>query len=349
MCAEIPDVETDDSRKGTAVHWIGAERLVGNDDAGIKAPNGVIIDDDMIDAADIYVNEVLSTTDAPIVEQPVKMPEIHEQCWGTPDAWSFDIHKLTLNVWDFKYGHSSVDAVGNRQLICYALGALREVTNGKPLDDNNIHVNMNIVQPRCYDGSGPVKRWSIPAVDLRPYVNQLHMSAVEALGNQPFLHVGSHCQHCKARHQCPALQQASAEFADYAQVAVPQVMSLDALGYEIAVLNQAYDLIKFRKNALETEALTRSLNGEQVPGVTAEQGVSNNKWLYGNDEVKSLGDLMGVNLMRDPVPCTPTQAIALFKKAGIDAEVINSYYGRQPTAMKLVADDNTKAKLIFGE
>jgi len=219
--------------------------------------------------------------------------------------------------------------------------------NGDPMLSYGITVEFCIVQPRCYDGQGIFRRWTIKSDELKPYLEQLQQSAAEAMGPNPQLHVGEHCKHCKGRFRCPALTQSTATYVDYSQTAVPMNLSERALGYELSVLNQAADLIKFRKEALETEAAARIIKGQRIPGWVLEQGWGRDKWLRPDAEVAALGDLMGVKLLADPKPITPTQACKKLNAAAIDAEVIKSYYGKQPTAMKLVVDDNTKAKRIF--
>lgn len=349
LSAGVVEDETEAGREGTAVRWMAERMLAGANDSSMTAPNGVVFNDEMIEAAEFYVDEVWAHGLPVYVEQPVTMPEIHDDCWGTPDAWAWDQSNLTLHLWDLKYGFSPVDAYGNWQMIAYALGCLRAVTNNMPMQEYGITVEICIVQPRRYDGNGKLSRWTVKASDLRGFINQMHHAAHTALGFDPMLHVGPHCKHCKGRHQCPALLQAASVAVDCSMDSVPHVLSPDALAYEMSVLNQAVEIIKHRKDALEADAMARLMDGQQIPGYMTKQGQSNNRWLHGNDEVFALGDLMGVELRSAPKPVTPSQAVKLFKQSAIDPEVINTYYGRQPTSMKLVVDDGSKARRIFGE
>lgn len=351
----VVEEETDDSREGDAVHWLAESALtqsmfVLTDAKDIIAPNGVVITDEMIDAAITYAQEVHSAEGELHVEEVVQMPEIHEQCWGTPDSWIWNPQQLRLYVKDLKYGHSSVDAFEHWQLICYAVGILRTVTNNNPLSEHiNILIDFDIVQPRCYDGKGPVRNWQIYSQDLRAYVNKLAASAEAAFTINPLLNTGSHCKHCKARHKCPALLKSSAKAVDYAGATAQHNLSPIALAYEIGVLRDAADMIQFRKSALETEALSRIQAGELIPGLGAEHGLSRNKWVSKPEEVITMCKLMGVDVKKPVEPLTPTQAIVKFKKEDVDPEVIKSYYGRLPTSAKLVVDDLTRAKQIFSK
>jgi len=358
MGKDIPDEATDDTREGDAVHWLAQSALTMSmffltEAKGIEAPNGVIITDMMIDAALAYVqvvNEVTEGTGPLHVEEPVVIGRVHSECWGTPDAWENNELKLLLNVNDLKYGHRFVDAFENWQLICYTLGILDAISDGNGLSEhNNTMVNMRIIQPRCYQGNGPVSSWQIRAFELRPYANKLEAAAEEAMGPDPTLHAGEHCRFCKARHVCPSLLEAAADASDYASMSAHTSLSLAAMAYEVEVLRRSADLIEFRLGALETEALTRIQGGELIPGLSAEHGMGNSKWTGKPDEIITMCNLMGVDVTAPTVPITPTQAIAKFKKEDVDPAVINSYYGRSPTKAKLTIDNNSKIKDIFSK
>lgn len=349
---------TDDTREGEAVHWLSESALLNGSftldvaNAGIVAPNGVIITEDMLDAATVYVDDVMDdmVEYQTHVEEKVVMPEIHSECWGTPDAWRFNPRSLTLKIWDLKYGHGSVSPRENWQMIAYALGILKKINrNGNPLDEHHIKVEFRIVQPRCYDGEGPVKIWTIPATELRGHINRLNDAAHLAMKGDAKISAGMHCKYCTARHLCPALLRTSANAADYAGQAVHRVMPPEALAYEISVLRRAESLIKFRKEALEEEAMARITGGMMVPGLTARSGKSRSKWTKPNKEVIAMCGMMGVDVKKAEEPLTPAQTIAEFKKLGVDPEVISSYHGRKSTSLKLELDDGSRAKQIFSK
>jgi hypothetical protein len=355
MSDGIVQEPTDETREGEAVHWLAESALTNgmftltDTTIGITAPNGVIITSEMIDVAITYVEFVNTMPGKLNIEDQAVMPEIHDQCWGTPDAWSFDTDSLTLHLADLKYGHSAVDVKENPQLVAYAIGALRKVTNNRPLHDLGIKVNFTIVQPRCYDGNGPIKQWSTTAVNLRGYVNSMNVAAHEALSENSHVVVGSHCKYCLGRHRCPSLLAAGAGIADYAGSMRHYELPAIALAYEIEVLRHASNILKYRLDAIETEALSRLKDGQSIPGLAIEHGMGRNKWLKPNDEVITMCELMGVDVKAPEVPITPTQTIAKFKKNDVDPDVIKSYYGRMPTSAKLVLDDGSKAKEIFSK
>lgn len=355
MWEGLPNLETDDTREGEAVHWLCESALTTGpfsllDAAGIVAPNGVIITDEMIDAAVMYVQEVSKGQGDLHVEERVDMPEIHIHCWGTPDAWRFNSYTQHLTIYDFKYGHRSVDAYENWQLICYALGILRKLTNNNPMSDMfTITVEFVIVQPRCYyDHRGPVKTWTIRNWELRAYVNKLHMAAEQAYTNNPSLKCGEYCRDCNAASKCPALMQAGAELSDYAGRAYYHNGTPEGIEYEYRTLKRASELLKARLEAIEQEAMTRLQSGSFIPGLAIEHPLSRNKWLQPDDQVISMCNMLGVDVSKTTA-ITPTQAIAKFKKEGLDPAIIEGQYGRTQSSAKLVMDDNSRAKQLFSQ
>ena len=363
----IGDEDTDASREGTAAHWVCEQILQSyiTPDASIKlnidlvgslAPNGVSIDEEMYDAALTYTQEIIGVCNQSgllsqlHIEQRVTMPEIHEHCWGTPDCWSFDTANSTLYIWDFKYGHGSVLAYENWQLICYAIGILREITNGQPLGEHGIEVVFRIVQPRCYDGQGPLREWVIPCgSDLRGHVNQLRVAAEDVFNGSATCITGDWCKNCDGAIHCYALTQSVASIIDRSSDATPLESSDAGLVYELDKIDHAILLIKQRKAALETDAEQRIRNGGRLQGLALEQGYGNNKWINPPAEVAAMGELLGVELWKERELITPAKAIQAFKKIDVDAAVISSYYHRPLTKMKLVRDDGEAAKQIFSK
>src|SRR5205085_9695018 len=102
------------------------------------------------------------------VEGLIEISILHDLNWGTPDAWVYSPRSLTLDVFDFKFGHGFVSEFENWQLIGYAAGFLESLgIDGHA--DQALRVNLHVVQPRAYHRAGPVRTWSVLASDLRPY------------------------------------------------------------------------------------------------------------------------------------------------------------------------------------
>tara|TARA_R110000851_G_scaffold9579_3_gene35569 strand:+ start:11741 stop:12838 length:1098 start_codon:yes stop_codon:yes gene_type:complete len=358
--------ETDATREGTAAHWV-AERIlasyrpdmpiiISEDLIGQPAPNGVIVTEEMWDGAHLYTNEILQTCNLRgllnelHIEERVTMPEIHEHCWGTPDCWAFDATTLTLYIWDFKFGHSSVNAFQNWQLICYIQGIMNQITPTlPPKTAHNVVVVASIVQPRCFDGQGPVRKWEEYAVNMNSLIGQLHHAAHAAMSLSTTCSTGPHCKNCEGRAHCPALRESAARVIDHSCDAIPQPLTDVGLAYELEKLTAAEERLKARRSALEVDAEHRIRSGVTVPGLALEQSYGRDKWLMKDADLIIVTQMMGVDVVAPVSLLTPSQVKTLLKKNNVGPSAIDGLYAKPPTSMKLVVDDGSKAKRIFAK
>jgi hypothetical protein len=338
--------ESQASADGVAAHWAASELLSGRTiDVGLITENGVMLTDEMVDAAQIYADTVLSVSsgykDSILhVEKRVGIDTIHPECWGTPDTWLFGGN--TLFLWDFKFGHRFVDVFENWQLIEYAAGILESIgING--ITDQHVTVQMTIVQPRCYVGGSPVRTWSVKAVDLRGYFNVARMFEERAIADDATTTVSPECRDCSARHACPAAQQAAYGAMSVASTSVPFDLPPDALGAELRYIENAVEMLEARKSGLEQQALALAKRGVGIPFYTAEQGYGRERWNKPDEEVIAMGNVMGVPLSV-PKLVTPKQAI----KAGMNEEIVKMYTVTPRGEVKLKRDEGGKARKIFG-
>lgn len=342
-----------EAAEGTASHWAASELLYGHAVAeGQVAPNNIVLSQEMIDGAELYVaavDERLAlhglTRDALHVEERIEIPDIHALNWGTPDGWFFVKSAGVLELFDYKYGHGYIDEYENWQLIDYTSGILSELgIDG--LTDQAIRVNMHVVQPRSYHKNGPVRTWSVLASDLRPYFNRLAGAAEAAMRTGALCKPNPECLHCKARHACEASQRDSYRSAQISTNSVPVDLSPDALGLELHYLKAAAKRLEGRITGLEEQARQQLGAGQRVPFFALESVQGRETWAKPVAEILELGNLFGVNLAKNDA-ITPNQARDLFKKKGMPAEVIASYSARG-NALKLVPDDGTQARKVFG-
>lgn len=347
-----PD-DSPESREGTAAHWYVTELLQGRDvAAGAVAPNGVPIDAEMIDGAQGLLIDVRDTMLAHPgatlrVEHRVYMPTVHEQNWGTPDVTLIDAAQRFLAVWDYKYGHRYVDPAGNWQLVDYALGALREFAYVREWPQ--WRVSLNIAQPRNYHASGPIREWQTDGGKLlNEYEPRLRDAAALAMQPDAELRTNENCRDCSARFDCPALLQAGAIAMDVALKAPPANMPPAAVGLTLRQIDDALTRLDALKTGLEQHALGLIRTGQRVPFFSAEHTTGREKWTVETPEILALGEIMGVHgLQKAPEPITPNQARTAFKKAGVDAAVIDAYADRPRGALRLVRVDDNAAKLAF--
>lgn len=339
------------SLEGTAAHWVVERTLRGAIFApGIEqAPNGVLITQEMIEAAELVGKAIADAVGVAWakrvrIEEYVDIPRIHPtQCSGTPD-YSLWIGARDLWIFDFKFGHGIVEVRENKQLIAYAAGLLSEAgIDG--LQEQSVVVHMVIIQPRADHRDGPVRTWNVRACDIRAQINVLRNQAELATSpNPPATPHPEACKNCKGRHACEALQKEAYAVADQAQRAAALDLSPHALGLELRTLTRASKLLEARVSGLEAQAVATIKHGKLVPFWMMESTPGNLAWTKPAEEVLALGAVCGINIAKPATPITPTQA----KKAGIPASLVDAYASRPPGASKLVYDDGTKARLTFG-
>ena len=358
LSEEFPQlIENDSAPEGVAAHWVVSSMLTTHAPlVGEIAPNGIAVTEEMIDGALLYYNFVFKLANPHgglkvrfRWEEPEVMPSIHPEMWGTPDgAGLLDIVELTgeLHITDYKFGHGEVSPVENWQLASYARGVLdRMQFDGHA--EQHIRIHLHIVQPRCYTSAGPIRSWSCTAADMRAMWNKLHDAGHEALSPNPRFRVGDHCRYCPGRRACAELKRQSAWIQDYAEYQQPIELPVGALGLELAFVERSLAMLEARATGLreQTEANIRA--GQSVPGWGMAPGQSRTTWNVPVSEVHALGEAMGVDLRKEAAP-TPKQAEQIFKKAGIDASIIEAYSSTNPGGLKLVPAAQTLAKKAFG-
>ena len=351
MNQAYPQADTPETLEGNAAHWVFAEMLAGRQvSEGMQAPNGVFITDEMIEGAKLVVDTVRARIPAGTVlhvEEPVAIPRIHAQCWGTPDIWAFVQDALTLEVIDYKFGHRFVDEYENDQGVACTAGILDHLADvlgkGPGLLDQAIKVNFTVVQPRCFYKGSPVRTWSVMASDLRAHINQLANAAGVALAPNPPAVTNSECVDCPGRHACPALQQAAYHDAEFAVRSSPVELPPAAASLELRMMERALERLQARVEGMREAVATYIRQGHSVPYHRAEQGYGRQQWTMPVDQVLAMGQLMGVDLSKPGVK-TPKQA----QKAGVDEAVIKAYSVIPMGSLKLVPDNPADARRVFG-
>lgn len=308
-----PNVETQESKEGTAAHWVGGECLERWNTAdaldlhcadwvGRVAPNGVVIDDKMAEGAQVYVDDVLAIAHKHHalgrmwVERRVSMPRIHAQNWGTLDLCLPLVAQGVIYLWDYKHGHREVAAKGNLQFVDYLEGVAQEL--GVNVFENlQIEFVIRVVQPFAYRANGPVSEWRGSLSELRGYIAQLTHQAEQALTHPTFT-AGKHCRDCRAVGSCATAKRYEYAFLDYVNepYVIDNMQSAD-LATEREILRSGLAVGKARLEAIETELEHRVGSGDAGSGLTLE-AVQSNRWYWG---------------------VGPAQAIALCAQFDIDA------------------------------
>lgn len=339
-----------EAAEGEAAHWALAEQLHGRlVDVGQIAPNGVVLTDEMCDAADRvsdYVTRVLAphglTPSDGHIEQRVAIPRVHAMSWGTPDYWAWlPTAPATLFVLDFKFGHRFVDEWENLQLVEYIAG----ICEGRhDMADGGVNILATIAQPRSYSPKGAIREWKTTLRDLRGLINIQASVAAEALGPNPRTRVGSECRDCRARHACPALQNEAYAAMDEARHVTPVVLDPASAGLELKLAKRAQALLKARVDGLEEQVMAGLKAGKPTPGWKVEHAGGRKVWASPAGAVIAAGAMLGLDIAKPREPITPLQAV----EKGLHPDVVKALSRQQQGGATLVEDDGSLARRIFG-
>ena len=356
---ELPD--TPDSLEGDAAHWVGEQMLkkfkeqtpdvyqYGESLIGQSDPKGTIITEDMFDAAWVYVEDITKVVGDDVdnlhVELRVHSGHIDPEAWGTSDAFYYDASTNTLHVWDFKYGHSSVLAEDNFQLVGYAFSFCEM----NQLIQSNPRLSLNIVQPRCFDGNGAVRNWVTSIDQVRAHINIMKGSVAQYRGNNSRFVTGDHCRHCQSSYRCAAITKVATMCIDISMEGMVSNPTNESLAYQKQLIDTSIERLKSKQQSIDIQLTERIKRGEPVQGYRMDTTYSNRNWTCDADTAFMIGDVMKVDLRTKTKPITPTQAMAAFKKKGIDESVILNYSAKSKTGLKLTADDGSEARRIFSK
>lgn len=351
--ARYPDEDSIDAQQGDAAHWAGSENLCGiRPQIGDVAPNGVVLNVEMIEAADMYAGHIIGRDRIAWiggakywVEGTFAEGPIHAENYGTPDYAMYDHGNHHLYVDDFKYGHGFVSEIRNFQLINYVAIIAHAL---KIYYDDSLKVTMTIHQPRNYHRRGPIRSWTTTLGELRHLIAEL--SLAYRMADAPDAPVMARdpdaCKDCKGRHECEAVLMQEGPAIDLAYSSAPLVMSPAALRKERHRLIDAEKVIKLRREGIEQSLMSTIQRGGIVPYFSIAHKKGRTVWK--DDAVKDMQDIASaynVTITTPKLSLTPLQAI----KAGIPEEVVGMYSHAPGGAAELVEDDGTAAEQIFNK
>lgn len=338
-----PRTTHENTLKGKAAHWIAEEVLQGSGELSdylnrVHEPTGVVITDEMIDYTAVYVEYCRALMrDQYGIEERLHCRLVHEKCNGVVDFYALIGGRLV--VVDFKYGMKWVEPINNVQLSIYAT-TLAEKYN-LPIDTP---VTLVIVQPRTYHPLGRVREFHTVVGNVNGLVNIAHKVVSEAERGNTIAVTGSHCYKCPHLHNCKAVTAAGYNAIDFAASSDGDLPNLSAtdIAHQLTNIEDAIELLKMRADALDELATIMVKSGIDIPGRTLEQSFSRPKWGKPKDEVKALGEALGVPLVKEEL-ITPSQAV----KAGLSKEALKGLTVTYKNASKLKRVDLNLAKMLF--
>jgi hypothetical protein len=207
------------------------------------------------------------------IEQKLDLTEYVPESFGTADC--VIINDNLMEVIDLKYGKGvPVYAEWNKQLMLYALGALREYDTMYDISE----VRVTIVQPRINN----ISSWQISVEELKKWADEeLKPKADLAFEGKGELNAGDWCRFCAVRNQCRKLYEQQLEIAKH-EFAAPELLTDE----EIAdIVRRTPKLIEWA-NSIAEYAQTKTLNeNKEWPGLKLVEGISRRKWI---DEDKAM-------------------------------------------------------------
>lgn len=225
-----------------------------------------------MDYVDFITEKLFSHKDAMIfIEERIDLQEYVPEGFGTVDC--IIIADKILDVNDLKYGKGVlVEAHENKQMMLYALGALRKYRLLYEIDK----VSMTIYQPRLNNFS----TYEVDAEALLKWgEEEVKPKAKLAFNGKGEYSAGSHCKFCKARNTCKALADHNMQIARF-EFEDPNKLKPEDIAH---ILEQAMDIKTWLTN-VQQYALSEAVNnGIKWPGFKLVSGRSNRKYA---DEAK---------------------------------------------------------------
>ena len=371
--ADTPDTGSHFANEGTAAHELAAMALIDKKPASEYIGSEITVDDevfvvdnDMADFVQIYINYVTSLGGELMVEQSLPI----EPITGEPDAKGTADAVVILGdeliIIDLKYGRGvKVDADNNEQLGIYGLAALNEY---EFLGDFK-RLRMVIVQPRL----GHISEWDMPVahtqgskdVSAEAFRINIEPLAARALAimegadpNGSFNPGEKQCRFCKAKATCAALannvlETVADDFVDVNKPVAPQIekaadreLDNEAIGNLLG----SVDLIESWCKAIRAKAESELLSGNEIPGYKLVQGRRGARRWNSADSVEETLKAMRLKVeeMYDLKLISPTTAEKLHKAGRIGPRQWPKLQGliTQPEGKPSVAPLSDKRKAI---
>lgn len=343
MIRDMPDIgDTTVREEGIAFHWAALMVWLGHAmPVGTLAPNGVAIDDDMLDAIDAYIDRIKTWGGTPRLEFTVGAPRIHPMCGGQTDVFTFNVQQMHLHVGDGKYGRRFVNPYECWQLLVYVCGLLDHL---QIVDDRAVTVSMHIFQPRALRSGGPWHTWTVNASHLRGYFNTLRNAAEAALSDRATCQTGPHCTNCNARLNCDAYDAAVENALEVVGEPINNDVTPDRIDAELLRVERAVDILEARQSALLARAEMFMRQGKQLLHYNLQGGAGRLIWKPDVlPALQSLAVTQKVELFTHK-PITPTQA-----KKVLDPALVDALSVRPGGKLKVERALQDRAARVFGE
>lgn len=337
-----PDPDREKKKhEGKLADWCIAQLFDGVEPTGVP--------DDMIDHVTGYYNHIIETLTADGIPRDAITSASVEQsvnlAWltagdksipvidGRPDFKFYWPGTHTLYVWDFKYGHRPVEAIGNAQLA----GA---VLADEPYRQSIEHARCFIYQPRDFISGKVVKEWRLTRDGILMQNQRFRMARLDSMRPDAPLCTGSHCRDCNAPGICPALWEdieMAKSVLDAPSSATPQ-----HVGERLAIALQLYEQSGYLKDNLTAQGLHMVKNQQHVPGFKAVRGVTQRR-VKDAETLIAMAPLYGLTV--DDV--TERKPIALGKlQKAFDEATLNEFTVKPEGRLEFVPENDKRQAVI---
>ena len=217
------------------------------------------------------------TSDAEIfIEQKIDLTQFIPEGFGTGDC--FIVADRILDFTDYKHGKGvRVDAVNNKQMMIYALGAYIEFSILFEIET----VRMTIYQPRIDN----ISTFEISVKELLEWAEkELKPRAQLAFDGKGNYVPGDHCRFCRAKALCKANANKQMKPITNNHYKNPDLMNKLDVSY---IVKEGDTIVKWI-NSVKEFALAEALKGESFVGLKIVEGRSNRKYSDPDEVAKTL-------------------------------------------------------------
>lgn len=337
MAASLPpDIDYAKRDEGNAADWLAIQCFNAVPVVeGAKAPNGFIITAEMMD----FVWQYLNALNMGAVQVKTTFGTDRWQVNARADhiVWESQPHNnlTTLVVDDLKYGFRIVEPELNWTLIAHAIG---ECINRNSAPDI---IKLRIHQPRAFHPEGICRTWELSYAELMTYYEVINAT----LSNpNDMLNTGPQCHYCHAEPTCPARRLSSYNAIEASTLAFNDQLPMDALNYELDLLEAAEAIVKDRREAISELMLYRMKGGEVNTERAVEQKRGQTRFKTGMDGA-FLTAASGIDCTK-PGTITPAE----FLRRGGSQKVYDQLTERPITGTKLVrVDSDARARRLLNK
>lgn len=321
---DTSEEQGEDQREGEAAHYVATEILAGRS-TPTKAPNGVFVTDDMLEAIDGFVTDVQSRGIPTLIEQNVDFQltdVIRILC--RLDVATYDYNTGTLTIDEYKHGWRIVEPLDNWQLVAEAAGWLVRYR-----DTPTSRIILNIHQPRPHHPGGKKRSITYSIGEFGAVIARMR-GLLESLPTNTGTATGEHCYRCPAMAECWAHRQSEYNILEAVGTAFSDRLDNDELSAAILQMERAEQIAKQKKTAYR-ELMTARINGGKFArDWYIEPQLGNTTWNPGVTP-SMIKAVTGIDVSK-PGMLSPTQAKAL----KVPETVIKAFSYRPNTGTRLV-------------